>query len=66
MPRFTQLKVNYTNGAGASVSQVLEGFVARIFQHEYDHLNGLVYLDRVECNRDIIAEVEFAKLMGAR
>jgi peptide deformylase len=27
-----------------------EGFVARVFQHEYDHLNGLVYLDRVDSN----------------
>jgi len=61
--RFTRVKVSYTNAEGESVSQILEDFVARIFQHEYDHLNGLVYLDRVECNRDIIAEVEFAKLM---
>ena len=66
VPRFTQIKVSYTNRAGVPVSQVLDGFVARIFQHEYDHLSGLVYLDRVESNRDIIAEVEFAKLMDAK
>jgi peptide deformylase len=41
-----------------------EDFVARIFQHEYDHLNGLVYLDRVEANKDIISETEFQKLMA--
>ncbi|MEO1886206.1 MAG: peptide deformylase [Methyloprofundus sp.] len=41
-----------------------EDFIARIFQHEYDHLQGLVYLDRVEDNRDIIAETEFQKLMS--
>ena len=64
VPRFMQIKVNYTNTAGESVSQQLEGFVARVFQHEYDHLDGLVYLDRVENNRDIIAEGEFAKLMA--
>ena len=61
--RYTQIKVNYINAEGEFVSQALDGFVARIFQHEYDHLDGLVYLDRVESNRDIIAEVEFAKLM---
>ena len=64
VPRFTQIKVTYTNTAGESVSLQLEGFVARVFQHEYDHLDGLVYLDRVENNRDIIAEEEFAKLMA--
>ena len=66
VPRFTHIKVNYINAEGELVSQTLNGFVARIFQHEYDHLDGLVYLDRVESNRDIIAEVEFTKLMGSR
>lgn len=65
VPRFTDIKVSYINVEGELAVQVLEGFVARIFQHEYDHLDGLVYLDRVECNRDIISEVEFAKLMQA-
>ena len=66
VPRFARIKVSYINAEGELAVQVLEGFVARIFQHEYDHLDGLVYLDRVECNRDIISEVEFVKLMKAR
>lgn len=28
--------------------RVLEGFPARVVQHEWDHLNGKVYLDRVD------------------
>jgi peptide deformylase len=40
----------------------LEGFVARVFQHEFDHLEGMVYLDRVEDNRDIFAESEYFKI----
>ena len=63
VPRYIQIKVSYINAEGELVSQTLDGFVARIFQHEYDHLDGVVYLDRVESNRDIIAEVEFTKLM---
>ena len=62
-------------GAGGSLQRyrqgieqelMAEGFVARIFQHEYDHLNGLVYLDRVEDNKDIISETEFQKLMESK
>ena len=34
----------------------LQGFAARVFQHELDHLNGIVYLDRVKSNKDIIME----------
>ncbi|WP_028109686.1 peptide deformylase [Ferrimonas futtsuensis] len=33
----------------------LEGFVARIFCHEFDHLCGLTFLDRVEDNRQLMA-----------
>lgn len=63
VPRFTQIKVSYTNSDGELGNQTLEGFIARVFQHEYDHLDGGVYLDRVESNRDIISELEFNKLM---
>ena len=65
VPRYTKIKVNYINALGDAVTQELEGFVARVFQHEYDHLDGLVYLDRVENNKDIISESEFLKLMAA-
>jgi len=65
VPRYTQIKVSYINALGDAVAQDLEGFVARVFQHEYDHLDGLVYLDRVESNKDIISESEFLKLMAA-
>ena len=61
VPRFTQIEVSYTDQQGKSVSQQFEDFIARVFQHEYDHMNGIVYLDRVETNRDIISEKEFLK-----
>ena len=63
VPRYTQIRVNYSDVSGELITRTLDDFVARIFQHEYDHLDGLVYLDRVESNRDIISEGEFAKLM---
>jgi peptide deformylase len=63
VPRYTNIKVTYLSAEGEQVTQKFTGFIARVFQHEYDHLDGLVYLDRVENNRDIIAEVEFTKLM---
>ena len=65
VPRYTLINVNYINALGDAVNQKFEGFIARVFQHEYDHLEGLVYLDRVESNKDIISESEFLKLMAA-
>ena len=32
--------------AGKNVDYEAEGLLARVFQHEIDHLNGIVYLDK--------------------
>lgn len=64
VPRFKEINVNYLDEFGGRQSIVLKDFVARVFQHEYDHLEGMVYLDRVETNRDIVSELEFRKLIG--
>ncbi len=37
----------------------LTGFIARIFQHELDHLNGLTFIDQLESTKDLISEVEW-------
>ncbi len=64
VPRYSQIKVNYSDRLEQPQELKLSGFVARIFQHEYDHLLGKVYLDRVENNQDIISEQEFQKLIA--
>jgi len=61
VPRYKHIKISYINAQGKPEAKELTDFVARVFQHEYDHLNGLVYLDRVTSNRDIISESEFFK-----
>ena len=62
VPRYKEILVSYTNQQGEFVKTRLEGFVARIFQHEFDHLHGKVYLDRVEDNREIFSECEYFKI----
>jgi len=65
VPRFKDIQITYSNEQGSVVEAKLEGFVARVFQHEFDHLEGKVYLDRVENNRDIVAESEYFKMVNA-
>lgn len=61
VPRHTEIDVRYTLANGQQVITHYSDFLARVFQHEYDHLNGLVFLDRVETTRDIISEHEWQK-----
>lgn len=64
VPRYKAIKVNYRDIQGQPRETLLNDFPARVFQHEFDHLQGMVYLDRVENNRDIIAESEFFKRLS--
>ncbi|NOT13121.1 MAG: peptide deformylase [Methylococcaceae bacterium] len=61
VPRYKDILVQYTDTQDCLQETRLEGFVARVFQHEADHLDGKVYLDRVVTNEDIIAESEYLK-----
>ncbi|WP_416666243.1 peptide deformylase [Egbenema bharatensis] len=61
VPRYTEIEIEYTTAKGKHKRQYLTDFVARIFQHELDHLNGLVFLDRLESIQDVITEQEYMK-----
>jgi peptide deformylase len=63
VPRHESIKVHYSTLSNSSVEGDLSGFAARVFQHEYDHLYGLVYLDRIKSTKDIITEKEYQRLM---
>jgi peptide deformylase len=46
VPRFTKLTVTGLNRHGKRVKIDAEDFLARVFQHEIDHLNGVLFIDR--------------------
>jgi len=48
VPRYTRLRVRGVNEHGRPVEFEAAGMLARIVQHEVDHLNGMVFLDRVD------------------
>jgi peptide deformylase len=59
VPRYQAIAVEYTDQNGKLQQQELTDFVARIFQHEYDHLDGIVFVDRLESTLDMITEQEY-------
>lgn len=47
--RAAKVKIQYFSlEKKQNVSEEIEGFTAVIFQHEVDHLNGILYIDKVE------------------
>jgi len=55
--RYDWIEIEYRDTKAQLVKQRFDGFVARIFQHEYDHLIGKTWLDHIESTEDIVAEV---------
>lgn len=45
--RHIGIKVSYQDETGKTITQALKGVLAWIFQHEIDHLNGILFSDRV-------------------
>lgn len=47
VPRHQAVRVQGLDRDGLPIDYVATGFEARIIQHEYDHLNGIIFLDRM-------------------
>ncbi|MGQ0716958.1 MAG: peptide deformylase [Pseudonocardiales bacterium] len=47
VPRAETITVEYISAEGADVREQYSGYVARVIQHEIDHLNGVEFVDRM-------------------
>lgn len=45
--RSARVKIKYTTEDGEEVVEEAEGLLARAFQHEYDHLQGVLFVDKM-------------------
>lgn len=64
IPRYEMIKVRYLNVNGETIERILEGFAAKVFQHEYDHLQGVENIDREDAVvRDFASEEEMMSFM---
>lgn len=59
VPRFTHIKVEYLDREAKPVTMEAKGITAGTFQHEVDHLDGLVFLDRVKDARSLTTWTNF-------
>lgn len=48
VPRYTKVRVKAMDLEGKEFRVTAEGFLARIFQHEIDHTNGIMFIDHIK------------------
>ncbi len=57
------IRVRYQQLDGQSQELVLQGFLATVFQHEFDHLDGHLYLDRMQDMQKLMFEAEYQQFV---
>jgi peptide deformylase len=58
--------VRYLDRQGIVREEEYTDFPARVFQHEYDHIQGIVFIDRIESSLDLVTEKEYLKILQSR
>jgi len=59
VPRHRRICVRYLTRQGELREEEYADFLARVFQHEFDHVQGMVFIDRVESTLDLVTEKEY-------
>jgi peptide deformylase len=64
VPRHLEIDVSFTDRHGAARTERFSGFLARLFQHEFDHLEGILYPERLAQGETLITLDEFTAQTG--
>jgi peptide deformylase len=65
VPRFTKIWVEAQDIKGEALSFEAEGFYARVIQHELDHLNGTLFIDRISSLKRGLYKKKLKKMLKA-
>lgn len=58
------IRVRALNLEGEPLTLELQGFLATVFQHEFDHLDGHLYIDRIEDPTRLVFEEEYERYIA--
>lgn len=59
------VKVSYTTQRNEKMELELTDFPATVFQHEFDHLDGKLYIDRITDTRMLAFDQEYERYLAA-
>jgi peptide deformylase len=58
VPRHSKVRVKALNEKGKQIRITVDGFLARVFQHEIDHTNGIVFIDHIKDNPEAFFKLD--------
>lgn len=63
--RSQHVRATYQDLDGKTHVLELKGFLATVFQHEFDHLDGVLYIDRMRDPTKLVFEEEYLRYLSA-
>ena len=64
--RYKKISYEAYTTTGQLIKGTAEGFLARLIQHEIDHLNGVLFIDKVDPNKLILLDEYRAKINNCK
>ena len=64
VPRPNRIRIQYLDENLQAHDEVYEGYKARVIQHEYDHLDGILFTDRIAGIRKQLIRSKLNKIMA--
>jgi peptide deformylase len=61
IPRYSKLKLNYFDEKGIKHNKQFDGLSAQVIQHEVDHLNGVLFVDKIKDTNTFMTFSEYKK-----
>lgn len=62
VPRYEKIRVQWLDEEGISHERDFTGFMAHVLQHEIDHLDGILFVDKVKDTRSYMTFSEYKKM----
>lgn len=63
VPRYTRVGVRYLDRQGNVQEEEYADFPARVLQHEVDHVQGIMFIDRIVSTQDLVTEKEYLRIL---
>lgn len=62
VPRYNKVLLKWQDENAKLHKKTFTGFIAQVLQHEVDHLNGIIFLDKVKDSKSFMTFSEYSKM----
>ena len=66
VPRYKKIELEYFDEKARKHKKIFEGLPAHVIQHEVDHLNGILFVDKVKDSKTYMTYSEYKKMIKSK